>query len=146
MYAHKKMIDVRRTNWTLFSFFFLPGSIETHQTLGLTTVISGLQPYTNYSVRITSVNNAGESLEWISIFCKTLEEGIIYVKIISEENLKDKNKPWRKKEQKSYLIYSATIRKFSLVKFIMKYYIYFLESYWKCKLRRDYDNSFIPSG
>ncbi|CAG7701335.1 unnamed protein product [Allacma fusca] len=47
---------------------------EIHQTSGLTTVLSGLMPNTNYSIHITPVNNAGESYEWTAVFCRTLED------------------------------------------------------------------------
>ncbi|CAL8083145.1 unnamed protein product [Orchesella dallaii] len=47
---------------------------ELHRTKELKSVIGGLQPSTNYSFQISPVNIAGEGRQWLTIFCKTLED------------------------------------------------------------------------
>ncbi len=49
---------------------------ETHRTTGLTAVIGGLQPSTNYSFHIIPINAAGEGSQQLNVFCKTSEDGM----------------------------------------------------------------------
>lgn len=46
-----------------------------HRTTGLTAVIGGLSPNTNYSFHISPINIAGEGSQSLSVFCKTSEDG-----------------------------------------------------------------------
>ncbi|XP_035704830.1 Down syndrome cell adhesion molecule-like protein Dscam2 isoform X2 [Folsomia candida] len=47
---------------------------EMHRTTGLTAVIGGLSPNTNYSFHISPINIAGEGSQSLSVFCKTSED------------------------------------------------------------------------
>jgi len=49
--------------------------MEMHSTTGISSVISGLKPYNNYTFQITPVNLAGAGKSSATVFCKTAQDG-----------------------------------------------------------------------
>lgn len=50
--------------------------METRKTTALTTVITGLRKFTNYSLQVLAFTKVGDGVFTASIYCQTEEDGI----------------------------------------------------------------------
>lgn len=49
--------------------------METRKTTALTTVITGLRKYTNYSLQVLAFTKIGDGVHTTTIYCQTDEDG-----------------------------------------------------------------------
>lgn len=55
--------------------------METRKTTGLTTVITGLRKFTNYSLQVLAFTKVGDGVFTTPTYCQTDEDGVYSVMI-----------------------------------------------------------------
>lgn len=51
--------------------------METRKTTALTTVITGLKKYTNYSLQLLAFTKIGDGVHTATMYCQTEEDGTV---------------------------------------------------------------------
>lgn len=67
---------------------YIPGNdeMETRKTTALTTVITGLRKFTNYSLQVLAFTKVGDGVHTSTIYCQTDEDGkaLPYIDVIPQ--------------------------------------------------------------
>jgi Down syndrome cell adhesion molecule-like protein 1 len=56
--------------------------MDTRKTTALTTVLTSLRKYSNYSIQVLAYTRMGDGVSSQAIFCKTEEDGKLMIKTI----------------------------------------------------------------
>lgn len=56
--------------------------METRKTTALTTIITGLRKYTNYSLQVLAFTKIGDGVFTANVYCQTEEDGEVFTPYI----------------------------------------------------------------